>query len=186
MTDINITKRVNRDRRHARTRAKVSGTAERPRVAVFKSNQHVFIQAIDDTAGRTLASGTEGKAFADTMKKKGITTAVFDVSGFKYHGRVKEVADALREAREQSSEMVGAAERRASAIAEEARAEANRIISQAREAAEQEAGLATQRAREGLREQVAQLAVAGAEKILRREVNAQAHADLLTALKKEL
>lgn len=94
--------------------------------------------------------------------------------------------DALREAREKSAEMIGAAERRASAIAEEARAEANRIISQAREAAEQEAGLATQRAREGLRDQVAHLAVAGAEKILRREVNAQAHADLLAELKKEL
>jgi F-type H+-transporting ATPase subunit b len=94
--------------------------------------------------------------------------------------------DALKEAREKSSEMISAAERQASAIAEEARAEANRIISQAREAAEQEAGIATQRAREGLRDQVAQLAVAGAEKILRREVNAQAHADLLTALKQEL
>lgn len=94
--------------------------------------------------------------------------------------------DALREAREKSSEMIVAAERQASSIAEEARAEANRIISQAREAAEQEAGMAAQRAREGLRDQVAQLAVAGAEKILRREVNAQAHADLLTQLKQEL
>ena len=94
--------------------------------------------------------------------------------------------DALKEAREKSSEMIGAAERQASAIAEEARAEANRIIAQAREAAEQEAGMATQRARESLRDHVAQLAVAGAEKILRREVNAQAHADLLGALKQEL
>lgn len=94
--------------------------------------------------------------------------------------------DALREAREKSADMIGAAERRAAAIAEEARAEANRIIAQAREAAEQEADIAAQRAREGLRDQVAQLAVAGAEKILRREVNAQAHADLLAELKKEL
>lgn len=94
--------------------------------------------------------------------------------------------NALREAREKSSEMIGGAERQAASIAEEARVEANRIISQAREAAEQEAGIATQRARESLRDQVAQLAVAGAEKILRREVNAQAHADLLTELKKEL
>jgi F-type H+-transporting ATPase subunit b len=94
--------------------------------------------------------------------------------------------DALREAREKSTEMIGAAERQATSIAEEARAEANRIIQQAREAAEGEAALAAQRAREGLRDQVAQLAVAGAEKILRREVNAQAHADLLAGLKAEL
>ena len=94
--------------------------------------------------------------------------------------------DALKEAREKSAEMIGAAERQASAIAEEARAEATRIINQARQAAEGEAAMAAQRAREGLRDQVAQLAVAGAEKILRREVNAQAHADLLSALKSEL
>lgn len=95
-------------------------------------------------------------------------------------------SDALREAREKSAEMIGAAERQASAIAEEARAEAARIVNQARQAAEGEAAMAAQRAREGLRDQVAQLAVAGAEKILRREVNAQAHADLLSALKSEL
>ena len=94
--------------------------------------------------------------------------------------------DALREAREKSTEMIGVAERQAALIAEEARNEANRIISQARQAAEGEAALAAQRAREGLRDQVAHLAVAGAEKILRREVNAQAHADLLSALKSEL
>jgi len=95
-------------------------------------------------------------------------------------------ADTLREAREKSTEMVGGAERQAAHIVEEARAEAGRIISQAREAAEGEAAVAAQRAREGLRDQVANLAVAGAEKILRREVNAQAHADLLAALKSEL
>ncbi len=94
--------------------------------------------------------------------------------------------DALREAREKSAEMIGAAERQASLIAEEARAEANRIINQAREAAEGEAAVAAQRAKESLRDQVAHLAVTGAEKILRREVNAQAHADLLAALKAEL
>jgi F-type H+-transporting ATPase subunit b len=94
--------------------------------------------------------------------------------------------DALREAREKSTEMIGAAERQASLIAEEARAEAARIINQAREAAEGEAAVAAQRAKESLRDQVAHLAVAGAEKILRREVNAQAHADLLAALKAEL
>ena len=94
--------------------------------------------------------------------------------------------DALREAREKSAEMIGAAERQASLIAEEARAEANRIINQAREAAEGEAAVAAQRAKESLRDQVAHLAVSGAEKILRREVNALAHADLLAALKAEL
>jgi F-type H+-transporting ATPase subunit b len=94
--------------------------------------------------------------------------------------------DSLREAREKSTEMIGAAERQASSITEEARAEATRIISQAREAAEGEAAVAAQRAKESLRDQVAHLAVAGAEKILRREVNAQAHADLLDALKAEL
>ena len=95
-------------------------------------------------------------------------------------------ADALREAREKSTEMTGGAERQAAHIVEEARAEAARIINQAREAAEGEAATAAQRARENLRDQVANLAVAGAEKILRREVNAQAHADLLAALKSEL
>jgi len=94
--------------------------------------------------------------------------------------------DTLREAREKSTEMVGGAERQAAHIVEEARAEATRIINQAREAAEGEAVVAAQRAREGLRDQVATLAVAGAEKILRREVNAQVHADLLAALKSEL
>ncbi len=94
--------------------------------------------------------------------------------------------DSLREAREKSTEMIGGAERQAAHIVEEARAEATRIINQAREAAEGEAVVAAQRAKESLRDQVANLAVAGAEKILRREVNAQAHADLLVALKSEL
>lgn len=94
--------------------------------------------------------------------------------------------DTLREAREKSTEMVGAAERQAAHIIEESRAEANRIVNQARIAAEGEAGVAAQRAREHLRDEVARLAVAGAEKILRREVNAQVHAELLTALKTEL
>ena len=115
----------------------------------------------------------EGLAAADRAKK--------DLELAQAHS-----TDALREAREKSTEMIGAAERQATSIAEDARAEANRIIAQAREAAEGEAAMAAQRAREDLRDQVAKLAVAGAEKILRREVNAQAHADLLTALKSEL
>ncbi|MEK7737212.1 MAG: F0F1 ATP synthase subunit B [Pseudomonadota bacterium] len=94
--------------------------------------------------------------------------------------------DTLREARERSTEMIGGAERQSAHIIEDARAEAARIVNQARLAAEGEAAVAAQRARESLRDQVAQLAVAGAEKILRREVNPQVHAELLASLKSEL
>lgn len=94
--------------------------------------------------------------------------------------------DTLREAREKSTEMIGGAERQAAHIVEDARAEAARIISLARTAAEGEATVAAQRAKESLRDQVALLAVAGAEKILRREVNAQVHSELLASLKSEL
>ncbi len=94
--------------------------------------------------------------------------------------------ETLREAREKSTEMIGGAERQAAHIIEDARAEATRIVNQARNAAEGEAAVAAQRARESLRDQVALLAVAGAEKILRREVNPQVHADLLASLKSEL
>jgi F-type H+-transporting ATPase subunit b len=94
--------------------------------------------------------------------------------------------DALREAREKSTEMIGGAERQAAHIIEDARLEATRIISLARVAAEGEATVAAQRAKENLRDQVALLAVAGAEKILRREVNAQVHSELLASLKSEL
>ncbi len=94
--------------------------------------------------------------------------------------------DTLREAREKCTEMIGGAERQAAHIIEDARAESVRIVNQARIAAEGEAGVAAQRAKESLRDQVAQLAVAGAEKILRREVNAQVHAELLASLKSEL
>jgi F-type H+-transporting ATPase subunit b len=94
--------------------------------------------------------------------------------------------DTLREAREKSTEMIGGAERQAAHIIEEARTEATKIIGMARVAAEGEATVAAQRAKEGLRDQVALLAVAGAEKILRREVNAQVHSELLASLKSEL
>jgi F-type H+-transporting ATPase subunit b len=94
--------------------------------------------------------------------------------------------DTLREAREKSTEMIGGAERQAAHIIEDARAEAARLISVARVAAEGEASVAAQHAKENLREQVAMLAVAGAEKILRREVNAQVHSELLASLKSEL
>lgn len=98
----------------------------------------------------------------------------------------KKAVEELKKARESASELRSGAEKQANQLLEEARAEATRIVAVAREAAEAEAGVAAQRAREALREQVATLAVAGAEKILRKEINAQAHADLLAQLKSEL
>ncbi|WP_300441052.1 F0F1 ATP synthase subunit B [Zoogloea sp.] len=98
----------------------------------------------------------------------------------------KKVVEEMRKARESATDVRAAAEKQAAVFVDEARTEAARIIAQAREAAEAEAGVAAQRAKEALRDQVAQLAVAGAEKILRKEINAQAHADLLANLKQEL
>lgn len=98
----------------------------------------------------------------------------------------KKVVEELRKARESAGDVRSSAEKQASHLIDEARAEASRIIAAAREAAEAEAGAATQRAKEALRDQVAHLAVAGAEKILRREINAQVHAELLANLKQEL
>ncbi|MDY0014391.1 MAG: F0F1 ATP synthase subunit B [Rhodocyclaceae bacterium] len=98
----------------------------------------------------------------------------------------KKVVEELRKARESATDVRASAEKQAAQFVDEARAEAARIIALAREAAEGEAGAALQRAKEALRDQVANLAVAGAEKILRREINAQAHADLLANLKQEL
>ncbi len=98
----------------------------------------------------------------------------------------KKVVDEMRKARESATDVRAGAEKQGAQLIEEARAEAARIVAQAREAAEAEATVAAQRAKETLREQVAQLAVAGAERILRREINAQVHADLLANLKSEL
>lgn len=98
----------------------------------------------------------------------------------------KKAVEELKSARESATELRSGAEKQANQLIEDARAEAARIVAAAREAAEAEAGVAAQRAREALREQVATLAVAGAEKILRKEINAQAHADLLAQLKSEL
>jgi large subunit ribosomal protein L18 len=110
-------KRESRIRRHRRVRKKVVGTAERPRLAVFRSNKHIAAQVIDDRAGRTLAaaSTTEpdlragttsnkeaaaqiGRLLAERAKAAGITKVVFDRGGNLYHGRVAAVADAAREA----------------------------------------------------------------------------------------
>ena len=109
------TKEARRLQRRRRVRAKVTGTATRPRLAVFRSNNGVFAQLIDDEAGRTLAAAqwTEadvrslgrgeqaakvGELVAQRAKAAGIESAVFDRGGYQYHGRVKAVADAAREA----------------------------------------------------------------------------------------
>lgn len=98
----------------------------------------------------------------------------------------KKVVDELKKARESATELRAGAEKQGAQLIEEARQEAAQIIAQARKAAEGEAAVAAQRAKEALREQVATLAVAGAERILRKEINAQVHADLLANLKQEL
>ena len=98
----------------------------------------------------------------------------------------KRAMDELRQARESAGDMRSAAERQATGLIDEARAEAARIVAAAREAAEKEAGVAMQHAKDSLREQVAVLAVVGAEKILRREINADNHKELLANLKQEL
>jgi F-type H+-transporting ATPase subunit b len=98
----------------------------------------------------------------------------------------KKASEELRKARESAAEFRSGAERQVAQLIEDARAEGARIVNAAREAAEAEAGAASQRAKEALREHVAVLAVAGAERILRKEINAQAHAELLTQLKSEL
>jgi large subunit ribosomal protein L18 len=106
------TKKGLRKRRHARIRAKVQGTAERPRLAIFLSNRYVYAQLIDDDKGVTLASATSkdvkdksmtedakvvGERIAKAAKEKGLSKAVFDRAGFTYSARVKALADAARE-----------------------------------------------------------------------------------------
>jgi large subunit ribosomal protein L18 len=103
-----------RERRHKRVRGKVAGTAERPRLVVFRSNRGIEAQLVDDLEGRTLAAASwlqlrsfkgaksaqaaeVGKLLAQRAKEAGIDTAVFDRGGYLYHGRVKALADAARE-----------------------------------------------------------------------------------------
>jgi large subunit ribosomal protein L18 len=92
-----------RKTRKARVRAKISGTPERPRLSVFRSNKFIYAQLIDDTKGQTLAhaKGVQpaevGKTIAESATKLKITAVVFDRSGYRYHGRVKALADAARE-----------------------------------------------------------------------------------------
>lgn len=108
-----VNRKLKKNARHARVRGKISGTAERPRLAVHKSLRFLTVQAIDDTKGVTLAAAHSkevgkkatlsvataeelAKIFAGRLKKAGIENAVFDRGGYKYHGRVKALAEALR------------------------------------------------------------------------------------------
>jgi large subunit ribosomal protein L18 len=106
-----ISKEALRARRHSRIRSRVSGTAERPRLAIHRSNRFVSAQVIDDVAGKTIAAahGREfpgaqtlqaaavGKAVAERAAKAGITTVVFDRGGYSYAAQVKKLADTARE-----------------------------------------------------------------------------------------
>jgi large subunit ribosomal protein L18 len=106
-----------RDRRHFRVRKKVSGTAARPRLAVFRTSKHIYAQVIDDVSGRTLAAASTaekdvrggptgnvdaakkiGQLVGERTKAAGIDRVVFDRGGFRYHGRVAAVADGARAA----------------------------------------------------------------------------------------
>lgn len=106
-------KTIKRERLHRKIRSLVSGTAERPRLVVFRSNRFMYAQLIDDVAGKTLVSASDikstdkankvdrakevGKTIATLATKAGITKVVFDRGGFKYGGRVKALADSARE-----------------------------------------------------------------------------------------
>jgi large subunit ribosomal protein L18 len=109
------TRLENRKRRHSRVREKVRGSAQRPRLAVFRSITHIYAQLIDDDAGRTLVAASSvdakdakgrkselakavGATLGEKAKAKGIGEAVFDRGGYRYHGRVKALGDAARSA----------------------------------------------------------------------------------------
>ena len=100
-----------RFKRHLRVRNKISGTPERPRLVVFRSLKHIYAQLVDDTANRTIATVSDlnieqgkkseraaevGKQIAERAKTAGITRVVFDRAGYRYHGRIKAVADGAR------------------------------------------------------------------------------------------
>lgn len=110
-----ITKRNSRLKIKSRVRGKVRGTAERPRLSVFRSNKQIYAQIIDDNSGRTLAAASSAKmgdltgtkidqaakvgaAIAEQAKAAGVELVVFDRNGYLYHGRVKQLAEAAREA----------------------------------------------------------------------------------------
>jgi large subunit ribosomal protein L18 len=112
-----ISRGAARQKRHARLRLKVAGDAGRPRLAVFRSLNHIYAQVIDDSSGRTLAAAsslepdlksakasksseasTVGRIVAERARAAGVGRVVFDRAGFRYHGRIKSLADAAREA----------------------------------------------------------------------------------------
>ncbi len=108
-----LAKTEKRIKRHTKIRARISGTAERPRLSVFRSNTSIYAQLIDDVAGKTLVSASDitteagtkreratavGKTLAEAAVKSGITSVVFDRGGFLYAGRVQALADAARTA----------------------------------------------------------------------------------------
>lgn len=109
---------VSRKRRHVRVRSKIQGTAERPRLNVYRSLEHIYAQIIDDVSGNTIVSSSTisrdmrsdlaplskleqakavGKAIAESAREKGIEQVVFDRGGFPYHGRIKALAEGSRE-----------------------------------------------------------------------------------------
>jgi large subunit ribosomal protein L18 len=110
---MKTTNRTPLQKRHRRVRKKVIGSPERPRLAVFRSNRHIYAQVIDDVAGRTLASASTlavsdgddpkakakavGAQVAEKAKAAGVTRVTFDRGGFRYHGRVQALADGARE-----------------------------------------------------------------------------------------
>ena len=126
------------------------------------------------------------KALDERSKRIADGLAAADKAKADLASAERRVADELKAARDGAAEVRSGAERQAGQVLEEARAEAGRIVAAAKKAAEEEAALAAQRAKDQLREQVATLAVAGAERILRREIDANRHADLLADLKNEL
>ncbi len=111
--DKNKEKNQKQDRRHARVRAKVAGSVNRPRLSVFRSNRGMFLQLIDDAAGKTIVSASSievkakgkkieiskelGKLIAEKAVAKKITAVIFDRGAYKYHGRVQAVAEGARE-----------------------------------------------------------------------------------------
>jgi len=113
---MSLTKQDRRQRIKYRIRKKLSGTGERPRMTVFRSNKQIYVQLVDDLTGQTLGAASSkekeiasqkvnkieqaklvGKRIAEVAKEKGIETVVFDRNGYLYHGRVKNLADAARE-----------------------------------------------------------------------------------------
>lgn len=110
--EVSRDRRISRDHRHSRVRKKVRGTDSRPRLCVFRSNKYLYVQVISDDQGRTLAAASTtaagkgnmgaaqqlGKDIAERCKALSIGEVVFDRGGYKYHGRIRALADAAREA----------------------------------------------------------------------------------------